>query len=59
MTRVVREQLALPAAQVQATEGGPRGLRVKVTLPAAAHAAAPAVEQALAGYLFEAQVEVR
>ena len=59
VTRVVRHQLALPTAQVQATEGGPRGLRVKVTLPAAAHAAAPAVEQALAGYLFEAQVEVR
>ena len=58
VTRVVHEQLALPQARVQATEGGRRGLRVTVTLPEAARASVQAVEQALAAYLFEAQVSV-
>ena len=58
VTRVVCEQMALPQARVQASEGGPRGLRVTVTLPGAARLAVPAVEQALATYLFEAQVSV-
>jgi len=58
VNRVVREQLALTDAQVQVSEGGRRGMRVSVTLPHAAQASVPAVQQALAAYLFEAQVAV-
>lgn len=56
VNRVVREQLALPDAQVQVSEGGRRGMRVSVTLPQAARSSVPAVERALAAYLFEAHV---
>jgi fatty-acyl-CoA synthase len=58
VTRAVRDQLALPGAQVQASEGGRRGMIVRVTLPEADRARVPAVQQALADYLFEAQVSV-
>jgi fatty-acyl-CoA synthase len=58
VAQVVHRQLGLPEAQVRASEGGRRGLRVSVTLPEAARASVPAVEQALAGYLFETQVSV-
>jgi len=58
VARVVREQLALPDARVQVNEGGRRGMRVSVTLPQSARQSVPAVEQALAAYLFEAQVAV-
>jgi fatty-acyl-CoA synthase len=54
--RLLREQFGVADAQVQASEGGRRGLRVNVTLPEAAAHALPALEQALAGYLFESQV---
>ncbi|MEO8311236.1 MAG: AMP-binding protein [Caldimonas sp.] len=56
VTRLLRDQLALVDAQVQVSDGGKRGMRVRVTLPAAAAAALPAVERALAGYLFESEV---
>jgi fatty-acyl-CoA synthase len=59
VTRIVHEQLALPHAHVQVNEGGRRGMRVSVTLPAASRLSVPVVEQALAGYLFEAQVTVQ
>jgi hypothetical protein len=39
-------------------EGGRRGLRVTVLLQEAARPSVPAVEKALAAYLFEAQVVV-
>lgn len=58
VTRVVRDDLALSDARVQVTEGGRRGMRVTVLLPDAARSSAPAVEQALASYLFETQVAV-
>ena len=58
LTRLVREELAVADARVQVSEGGRRGMRVSVTLPEAARLRAPAVEQALASYLFEAQVVV-
>jgi fatty-acyl-CoA synthase len=54
--RVVQQQLGVAGAQVQVREGGRRGMRVIVTLPAASQAAVAAVEQALAGFLFEAEV---
>jgi fatty-acyl-CoA synthase len=59
VTRVVREQLGVAGAQVQATEGGRRGMRVSVTVPEAARASVPAIERTLAAYLFEAQIVAR
>ena len=58
VARVVREQLGIQDAHIQATEGGPRGMRVGVTVPHAARLAVPAIEQALSTYLFETQVAV-
>ena len=58
VARLVTEQLAISDARVQVSEGGRRGLRVSVTLPETARLSAPAVEQALAGFLFEAEVVV-
>ncbi|CAN5900211.1 acyl-CoA synthetase [soil metagenome] len=56
VTRVVREQLGVADARVRVTEGGRRGMRVEVTVPVADRLAIPAVEQALASYLFESRV---
>ncbi len=56
--QVVADQFGVHDAQVQASEGGRRGMRVSVTLPESARPSVPAVEQALATYLFEAQVTV-
>jgi fatty-acyl-CoA synthase len=58
VTRIVREELALAEAQVQVTEGGRRGMRVRVTLPAGAGGSVADVERALSPYLFEAEVAV-
>ena len=58
VTHLVREQLGLSDAQVQASEGGRRGMTVSVTLPEAARTSVPEVEKALAGFLFEARVVV-
>jgi fatty-acyl-CoA synthase len=58
VTHVLRERLAVPGAQAEATLGGPRGMRVTVTVPAADSASVPAVEKALAEYLFDADVRV-
>jgi fatty-acyl-CoA synthase len=56
VTRIVHEQLHLPDARVQVNEGGRRGMQVTVTLPQASRLSVPVVEQALAAYLFAAQV---
>jgi fatty-acyl-CoA synthase len=53
---LLQQQFGLSEAQLQVSEGGRRGLLVQVTLPAAAQLQQPAVEQALAGFLFESQV---
>lgn len=58
VTDLMREQFDLTGAQVRASEGGRHGMTVTVTLPAAAEESVPRVEQALAGYLFEARVQV-
>ena len=58
VTSVVRDRLGIADAQVQASEGGRRGMRVRVTLPEAARAKVAAVQRELAGYLFEAEVAV-
>lgn len=56
--RVVQDELALAGAQVQVSEGGRRGTRVRVTLPGAARSAVPDAQRALAAYLFDAEVAV-
>jgi fatty-acyl-CoA synthase len=58
VTRVVHAELALPDATVQVSQGGRRGMRVRVTLPHAARSAVENVERALAAYLFDAEVAV-
>jgi fatty-acyl-CoA synthase len=58
VTRIVREQLALAEADVQVTEGGRRGMRVRVSLPAGARASVADVERALSPFLFEAEVAI-
>ncbi len=58
MTRVIERELGVADVQVQAHEGGRKGLRISVTLPEAARLSVPLVEQALAAYLFETQVAV-
>jgi fatty-acyl-CoA synthase len=58
VAHIVRQQLGVVDAQVAATDGGKRGLRVSVTLPASASASAAQVEQALSDFLFEAVVTV-
>ena len=58
LQQVLRGQLGVPEAQVQVQEGGRRGMRVRVTLPPSARDQHPAVEQALASYLFEAEVVI-
>jgi hypothetical protein len=55
---VLREQHRLAEAQVRVSAGGSRGLVVNVTLPVSAATLLPAVTQTLAGYLFEAHVDV-
>jgi fatty-acyl-CoA synthase len=56
VTRVVQNDLGLAEAQVQVAEGGKRGMRIGVSLPAGLHARKPQVEQALAAFLFETVV---
>ncbi|MFT4827594.1 MAG: fatty-acyl-CoA synthase [Paracoccaceae bacterium] len=57
VTDLVRTELGLPTAGVHVTDGGARGMRVTVTLSEADRPSAPAVEKALAAYLFEAKVQ--
>lgn len=56
VTHIVHDRLGLRDAQIRAEEGGRRGMRVTVGLPDAARSAAPAVEDALAAFLFETRV---
>jgi fatty-acyl-CoA synthase len=58
VTEIIRDQLALPDARVEVIEGGPRGMRVVVTVPEAEAHSVATVEQALAAYLFESVVSV-
>ncbi|MBO9646970.1 MAG: AMP-binding protein [Variovorax sp.] len=56
VTHIVHDRLGLRDAQIRVEEGGRRGMRVTVDLPGAARSAAPAVEDALAAFLFETRV---
>jgi len=57
VSAILRDDHNIADAQVDAIMGGPRGMKVSVTLPAAARSSVAAVEEALAGFLFEARVE--
>jgi fatty-acyl-CoA synthase len=58
VTQVVRGHCTAGDAKVQVHEGGRRGMRVEVTVPEGERHVLPALEQALAAYLFEARVAV-
>jgi fatty-acyl-CoA synthase len=56
VARVVRKELGLHEARVDAEEGGKHGMRVTIVLPAERSGAADAVARAMSAYLFEAVV---
>ena len=58
VTSLVHDDLGLPGARVDVVEGGARGMGVTVTLAETDRSSAPAVEEALAAYLFEAKVQI-
>lgn len=58
VTDLVHNELGLPDAGVDVADGGARGMRVTVTLAEHDRSSVPAIEKALAAYLFEARVQV-
>jgi len=56
--QLLNDQFQLADARVEVTAGGPRGMRVSVTLPKESLTLLPAVKKVLDAYLFEAQVQV-
>lgn len=58
ITDVVHNDFALPNANIDVVAGGTRGMRVTVTLAPDDLSSVPALEQALAAYLFETRVQV-
>ncbi len=59
ISNLVCNELGLPNAEVEAVDGGARGLRVTVTLDKVDGGSVAAVEKELSAYLFEAVVQVR
>jgi len=55
---LLNDQFQLADAQVQVSTGGPRGMRVSVSVPEASQSVVPEVKKTLDGYLFESQVQV-
>lgn len=55
---LVCNELGLSAAGVEVVDGGARGMRVAVTLTEDDRGSVPALEKALAAYLFDAKVQV-
>ncbi len=58
LAELVHGKLGLAQARIEVAEGGKRGMRVTVTLPAAHADAVLQVQQALAGFVFESVVAV-
>lgn len=58
VTELVQGELGLAEAGVDVVAGGPRGMRVTVTLTQDDRASVSALEEVLARFLFEAQVDV-
>ncbi|MGI9349989.1 MAG: AMP-binding protein [Rhizobiaceae bacterium] len=59
ITGLIHKELNLPGAQVEAEDGGARGMRIMVTLAESDEQSVPIVEKELATYLFETVVQVR
>ncbi len=58
VAELVQGEMGLRDAEITVVDGGARGMRVTVTLGAADHALVAALEQALAAFLFEAEVQL-
>ena len=56
VTRLLQEELEVRGAEVEVHEGGPRGMRVSVTLPAGHFDQAGRVRQVLDSFLFATEV---
>ncbi len=56
ITQIAREELGVDAVEVEAREGGNRGMMVTVRLPDSGRSSAVRVRQALAPFLFEVEV---
>ncbi|MFT7325552.1 MAG: fatty-acyl-CoA synthase [Rhodoferax sp.] len=56
--QLLNEQFPSADARVEVSAGGPRGMRVSMSMAKASQSLAPAVKQLLDAYLFEAQVQV-
>jgi len=56
VTRILREELGIEGAEVQATEGGSRGMTVSVRMPVRDESLAQRVRDALGAFLFETAV---
>ncbi len=55
---LVHNEMGLDGASIDVVDGGARGMRVTVTVVEADRSSVPALEQALAEYLFETSVQV-
>jgi fatty-acyl-CoA synthase len=58
LKQLLQDQFQLADAQVLVSAGGPRGMRVNVSLPKASQPIVPAVKKMLDAYLFESQVQM-
>jgi len=56
VVRIVREELGISDADVQVREGGSRGMKVAVHLPASKATSAAEIQRALEAFLFEVAV---
>jgi fatty-acyl-CoA synthase len=59
VTRILQEALGIDGAEVRATEGGSRGMKVSVLLPVGDASSAERVREALGAFLFEIDVPFR
>ena len=55
---LVQHEMGLNDATIDVIDGGARGMRVTVTVVKGDQLSVPALEQALAAYLFETRVQV-
>ena len=58
VTDLVHDEMGLGDANIDVVDGGARGMRVTVSVVEGEKSFVPALEQALAAYLFEAKVQI-
>ena len=58
VTDLVHNEMGLGDANIDVVDGGARGMRVTVSVVKGDKSFVPALEQALAAYLFEAKVQI-